>query len=64
MINPLFKDELKIFSVFFSRVGVSRSPPYKNIVGGSRLDKPGSGLACVTQSQGMTYGRTKESLLF
>jgi hypothetical protein len=52
MINPLFKDELKIFSVFFSRVGVSRSTPYNNIIGGSRFDKLGSGLACVTQLQG------------
>jgi hypothetical protein len=52
MINPLFKDELKIFSVFFSPVGVSRSPPYNKVVGWSRLDKSGSGLACVTQSQG------------
>jgi hypothetical protein len=47
-----FKDELKIFSVFFSRVGVSCSPPYNKIVDWSSLDKSGSGLACVTQSQG------------
>jgi hypothetical protein len=32
---------------------VSRvSPPYNKIVGGSHLDKLGSGLACVTQLQG------------
>jgi hypothetical protein len=47
-----FKYELKIFSVSFYRVGVSRYPPYNKIVDGSRLDKSGSGSACVTQSQG------------
>jgi hypothetical protein len=52
IINPLFKDELKILPVFFSRVGVFHSPPYNKIVYGSRLDKSGSGSACVTQSQG------------
>jgi hypothetical protein len=51
MINPPFEYELNIFSVIFSRVGVSRSPPYNKIVDGSRLDKSGSGSACVTQSQ-------------
>jgi hypothetical protein len=52
-----FKDELKIFSVFFSRVDVSRSPPYNNIVGGYCLDKSRSRLACVTQSQGTQISR-------
>jgi hypothetical protein len=52
-----FKYELKIFSVFFSRLGVSRSPPYNKIVDGSRLDKSGSGLACMTQLQGTQLSR-------
>jgi hypothetical protein len=46
-----------MFSVFVSRMGVSRSPPYNRVVGGSRLDKSRSGLACVTQSQGTQISR-------
>jgi hypothetical protein len=52
-----FKDDLKSF-ILFSRVGVSCSPPpYKMIVGGSRLNKLRSGLACVAQWQGKQISR-------